>query len=99
MTLQRNEPFREFLYNELLTRTQKNARFSLRAFANQLDIEPSALSQILRGGPHEIHRLRSAQTEPRSYGVNPYGNSGLQKTDWHELSLQKNGIPRLLTCQ
>ena len=44
-----NENFRQALQNELIKRTKKNPLFSLRAFAKQLKIEPSTLSQILSG--------------------------------------------------
>lgn len=37
------------LESNLHGRKQKNARYSLRAFANQLDMHPSALSRILAG--------------------------------------------------
>ncbi len=40
---------REHLQNELVSRYRKNPRYSLRAFAKSLEIEPSALSKILRG--------------------------------------------------
>jgi len=41
--------FRSFLQNELEKRCKKNPRFSLRAFARTLEVEPSALSKILHG--------------------------------------------------
>lgn len=41
--------FRLFLQDELVRRCKKNPRFSLRAFARTLAIEPSALSKILHG--------------------------------------------------
>ncbi len=44
-----NEPFRHYLLNELEKRGKKNNRFSVRAFAKQLKIEPSSLAQILAG--------------------------------------------------
>ncbi len=40
---------REHLQNELVKRYRKNPRYSLRAFAKSLEVEPSALSKILRG--------------------------------------------------
>ncbi|MCT4641812.1 MAG: TIGR02147 family protein [Bacteriovoracaceae bacterium] len=44
-----NELFREKLRTELITRTKRNPRFSIRSFARQLEIEPSSLSQIING--------------------------------------------------
>ncbi len=44
-----NESFREFLQDELIKRAKKNSRFSVRAFARQLNIEASSLAQILGG--------------------------------------------------
>jgi transcriptional regulator with XRE-family HTH domain len=43
------QDFRSFLQDELEKRCKKNPRFSLRAFARTLDVEPSALSKILHG--------------------------------------------------
>lgn len=41
--------FRALLQEELARRCSKNAQYSLRAFAAQLDLDHSTLSQILRG--------------------------------------------------
>lgn len=41
--------FRVFLQQELVKRCNQNPRYSLRAFARMLEIEPSALSKILSG--------------------------------------------------
>lgn len=41
--------FRLFLQQEFVSRCRKNPRYSLRAFAKSLSIEPSPLSAILRG--------------------------------------------------
>ncbi|MDD0854691.1 TIGR02147 family protein [Halobacteriovorax sp. GB3] len=41
--------FKTYLQNELISRCDKNPSYSLRAFAKSLKIEPSALSQIIRG--------------------------------------------------
>ena len=41
--------FNHFLKNEFELRKSKNSRYSLRAFARDLDLEPSYLSKILRG--------------------------------------------------
>ena len=41
--------FRVFLQNELMRRCRVNPRYSLRAFARYLEIEPSALSKLLHG--------------------------------------------------
>lgn len=45
----RNEAFRLRLQEELVERTRRNPSFSARAFARQLEIEHSSLSQILSG--------------------------------------------------
>jgi uncharacterized protein (TIGR02147 family) len=44
-----NLSFQEILRNELIARNRKNPRYSLRAFAKSLEIQPSALSQMLSG--------------------------------------------------
>jgi transcriptional regulator with XRE-family HTH domain len=41
--------FRKFLEQELIRRNQESARFSLRAFARQLEVDSSFLSKILNG--------------------------------------------------
>ena len=41
--------FRLYLQNELIERCKRNPKYSLRSFANAMDIEASALSKILRG--------------------------------------------------
>lgn len=46
--LEKNE-FRNYLQKELIRRCQANSRYSLRAFAKNLQIEPSFLSKILNG--------------------------------------------------
>jgi uncharacterized protein (TIGR02147 family) len=44
-----NCAFRNVLQEEFLQRTKRNPRFSIRSFANQLEVEPSSLAQILSG--------------------------------------------------
>jgi hypothetical protein len=44
-----NTNFRNVLQEEFLKRTKKNPSFSIRAFAGQLEVEPSSLAQILSG--------------------------------------------------
>lgn len=44
-----SEALAKRLKQELLVRTKRNPKYSLRAFARQLDIEASLLSKILRG--------------------------------------------------
>lgn len=44
-----NLSFQEILRNELVARNRSNPRYSLRAFAKSLQVEPSALSQMLSG--------------------------------------------------
>lgn len=47
--MERNHLFRDKLRDTLVEKTKKNPSFSLRAFARQLDIESSSLSQIING--------------------------------------------------
>lgn len=44
-----NEQFRKALQSEFEKKTKKNRLFSIRSFAQQLEIEPSSLAQILSG--------------------------------------------------
>lgn len=48
LTSQPND-FRAFLQTELIRRSRANPRYSLRAFAKTLELEPSRLSKMLRG--------------------------------------------------
>lgn len=41
--------FRSYLQNELLRRLKANPSYSMRAFAAQLDLDPSTLSKMLKG--------------------------------------------------
>lgn len=41
--------YRDLLLDELRRRQARNVRYSLRAFARALDMDPSTLSKILRG--------------------------------------------------
>jgi uncharacterized protein (TIGR02147 family) len=45
---QSNKSFSDYLLNELADRQAKNPRYSLRAFARSLDVEPSLLSKLMR---------------------------------------------------
>ncbi len=45
----RNEQFRRRLQQELITRTEENPKFSARAFARQLEVDPSSFIQIING--------------------------------------------------
>ncbi len=47
--IERNSDFRQFLEDELNRRMQTLPRYSLRAFARQLDVDSSFLSKILSG--------------------------------------------------
>lgn len=47
--MERNVLFRDKLRETLIAKTKKNPSFSLRAFARQLGIESSSLSQIING--------------------------------------------------
>lgn len=49
LTDEERTSFRLWLQRELTERCKRNARYSLRAFAKYLDINPSSLSQILSG--------------------------------------------------
>ena len=49
LTDEERTSFRLWLQRQFTERCKKNARYSLRAFAKQLSIDPSSLSQILSG--------------------------------------------------
>jgi plasmid maintenance system antidote protein VapI len=53
--------FVDLLRGELLRRSARNPRYSLRAFAKFLDVDPATLSQLLRGQractPRTVRRL------------------------------------------
>lgn len=52
------EEMRQLLNDELQRRCRTNARYSLRAFARRLQVEPAALSKILRGTRRVTPRMR-----------------------------------------
>jgi uncharacterized protein (TIGR02147 family) len=64
MPSMQSEILRELLNSELERRCEKNGRYSLRAFAKALGIEPGALSRILAG-----KRTPSPQTAEKILGV------------------------------
>lgn len=69
--------FRLWLQRQFTERCKRNARFSLRAFARGLDIDPSSLSQILSGKrplskrlAHSIcDRLSASPKDLKSFGL------------------------------
>ncbi len=48
--------YREFLKQVLLSRQEKNSRYSLRAFAKSLSISPGALSKVLNSVNNLSHQ-------------------------------------------
>lgn len=51
--------FQSYLRTELTQRCRANAAYSLRAFARDLDVEPSALSKILSGKRAITHEMKT----------------------------------------
>src|SRR5688500_15469109 len=49
MKTEKNLLFRRALNEELLKRSKKNPNYSIRSFAQYLQVEPSSLAQILAG--------------------------------------------------
>jgi len=47
--LEQTNDFRQFLQNELIRRTRSNPKYSMRAFARFLEIQPDYLSKLLLG--------------------------------------------------
>ena len=41
--------FQDWLVSEFTSRCKRNPRYSMRAFAKQLDMDPSSVSQLLSG--------------------------------------------------
>ena len=72
-----HSPFREYLQNELAKRAKKNPRFSIRAFARVLKIEPSSLAQIL-GGKRTLTRAMCLRLSD-SLGLSPTKLNSLLK--------------------
>ena len=62
--MESNESFRNYLQNELAKRAKKNARFSIRAFARHLGIEPSSLAQVLSGKRNLTDQMCLRLAEP-----------------------------------
>ena len=91
------QDFRSFLQDELDKRCKKNPRFSLRAFARTLEVEPSALSKILHGKraltPKMLLRMASQLGLPeqdieRFTSKQSVGRNSLDKDSFRE---QKDG--------
>ena len=61
--------FRAYLQRELIERCRKNGNYSLRSFARALQMDPSTLSQILRGR-RTITRKTTVQVAER-LGLDP----------------------------
>ncbi len=78
MNMERNELFRVKLQQELIERVNKNSRFSIRAFATQLGIESSSLSQILSGKRRLTDKMCLRLSE--SLGLSEKERSSLMNT-------------------
>lgn len=63
------ESINEYLHDELSNRVGRNSRYSLRAFAKALRINPAELSQVLKG--QRKLSLNSAFKVTQSLGFNP----------------------------
>ncbi len=66
------QSYREYLKEQLLSRSKKNSSYSLRAFARDLDLAPSTLSEILKGSKnlspekaHQVATLMGLSTKQR----------------------------------
>lgn len=88
------ELLRSHLRRELLKRHQRNPKYSLRAFAKHLDLEPSYLSKLLQGkrmfNSKNIGRLEKklglslSQTEPQNF---QNISSSAIYDNWHALAI------------
>jgi len=71
--------FRTHLQNQLTNRTRSNSRYSLRAFAKTLELDPSSVSQILSGkrkaSPQMMERICEKVGWPPSYYPQPTNNA------------------------
>ncbi|RYZ92364.1 MAG: TIGR02147 family protein [Proteobacteria bacterium] len=84
--------FRLWLQREFTERCKRNARFSLRAFAKMLDLDPSSLSQIL-SGKRPVSR-KSVKTIAERLGAKPQtmkafgfgSSSAAAAVDYHQLA-------------
>lgn len=56
-----NERFRAFLHEEMMRRLKKNKSYSLRTFAQFLNLDPGTLSQVVRGARH--------LSDPKKYSI------------------------------
>lgn len=63
------ESITEYLHDEFTQRVQRNSRYSLRAFAKALDLNPAELSQVLKG--KRKLSLNSAFKVSQSLGFTP----------------------------
>lgn len=70
--------YRDFLREELARRSQRNPRYSLRAFARDLSLSASTLSEVLNGHHKLSSRLMKRLTD--RLGLSPKQERALQKT-------------------
>ncbi len=66
------EDFKTYLQQELVSRVQKNPSYSLRAFANSLEINHSGLSQILSGKRAISEKMIKRLGEKLDFGPREY---------------------------
>jgi transcriptional regulator with XRE-family HTH domain len=89
MSLQKQLDFREQLKKELITRSEKNPKYGLRAFAKTLDMDSSHLSKILKG-------LRPLKIEMIETLAPKLGYNKKDITKFIEFALNKNS-PEIVT--
>jgi hypothetical protein len=64
MKLAKTFEFRLWLQNEFAERAKRNPRYSLRAFAKLLQMEPTSVSQILSGKRRASTKVLTQRRQP-----------------------------------
>jgi transcriptional regulator with XRE-family HTH domain len=90
--------FRLWLQKQFSERCKKNSRYSLRAFAKNLELDPSTLSQVLSGkrklskkNTLNICKKLSATTkELQMFGL--LENKVIESTDYHQINIDTFSI-------
>lgn len=83
--MEHTSPFRNILNEEFVRRTNKNPNFSIRAFARQLDIEPSSLAQILSGKRKLTDKMRIRLGSKLGFGPARMRSTSIRFQDFSKL--------------
>lgn len=98
---QEKKNFRDFVESEYWKRMDKNSNYSLRAYARDLDVDPSLLSKLLRGKrsftENMIHHI-GQKMELNEVELFPYKKSLLDDPKWVRLDESEEDVLSHWSC-